>query len=100
MEGTRRLGLLGLTALALLGLALPADDAGARKRHHRKPGIYVSPGPDAIANAIDRAKPGGTIRIRKGRYHEAVVIDKPVRLIAANKILPVIDGDCDTRVTV
>jgi parallel beta-helix repeat protein len=84
--------------LAVAAVLLVAAPAGAK--HKRKPGIYVSPGPDAISKAIDRAKAGQTIRIRRGRYHEALVIDKPVRLMAAGKIRPVIDGDCATQFTV
>ena len=100
MEGSRGLGLTALAALALLGLVLVPAGAGAGKRHHRKPGIYVRPGPGAISKAIDRAKGGQTIRIRRGRYHEALVIDKPVRLMAAGKVRPVIDGGCATQFTV
>jgi parallel beta-helix repeat protein len=95
MEGLRRTLLVAISLLAL-----SAFPAAALAKQKRKPGIYVKPGPDAIASAIDRANPGQTIRIRRGRYHEAVVVDKPVRLIAAGKVRPVIDGDCGTRVTV
>ena len=94
MEGVFRLALI---ATAVAAIALSPGAAAAKKR---KPGIYVSPGPDAIAKAIDRARPGQTIRIRRGRYHEALVVDKPLRLMAAGRVRPVIDGDCRTRITV
>ncbi len=81
----------------MLVLSLAAPAAAHRKR---KPGIYVKPGPHAIAKAIDRAHAGQTIRIRSGRYHEALVIDKPVRLISAGRSRPIIDGDCETQFTV
>jgi parallel beta-helix repeat protein len=97
MTGPRRhcAILLCLAAALILMLAGPAA-----ARNKRKPGIYVHPGPGAIAKAIARAKQGQTIRIRRGRYHEALVIDKPVRLIAAGRVRPVIDGDCGTRFTI
>jgi nitrous oxidase accessory protein len=89
--------LVALAIVALLAVAVFAAPADAKKR---KPGIYVSPGPDAIANAIERAHTGQTIRIRRGRYHEALVIEKPVRLVASGRVRPVIDGDCATRLTI
>ena len=59
---------MGLVALALLAIvAMAVFPAAAVAKKKRKPGIYVNPGPDAIANAIDRANPGQTIRIRRGR---------------------------------
>lgn len=96
MEGVRRAGAGVLAALAVLAVLAPAAPAAKK----RKPGIYVKPGPDAIAKAIERARPGQTIRIRRGRYPESLVIEKPVRLMAAGKVRPVIDGRCATDITI
>ena len=89
-----------LVALAIAGLIVAVALPGAAVAKKRKPGIYVKPGPDAIGKAIDRAQPGQTLRIRRGVYHEAIVVDKPLRLMAAGRVRPVIDGDCATKITV
>lgn len=77
-----------LAGLAALAAAAPA--AGART-------IDVHPGRDAIGEALDEARSGDRLRIHGGRYHEAPQIDKRVKLLAAAKRRPVIDGDCETR---
>jgi parallel beta-helix repeat protein len=82
----------GLAAILLLA---PAAGAGEGKRK-----IQVHPGPNAIAKALDRADDGDVLRIHSGRYEETLGIDKRVRLVAAGKRRPVIDGDCVTRSTV
>ena len=97
MEGVGRKGMVALLALAVLAVAVFPAAAPAKKR---RPGVYVRPGPDAIQRGIDRAKAGQTVWIRRGRYHEALTIEKPVRLMAAGRIRPVIDGDCQTQITV
>ena len=98
MEGASRRAVVAVAVIALMAVALVPGAAVAKKK--RKPGIYVKPGPDAISRAIDRARPGQTLRIRRGVYPEAIVVDKPLRLMAAGRVRPVIDGGCDTRITV
>lgn len=74
-----------LLALACC-LALAAS-AGAKT-------IDVHPGPNAITDAIAAAKNGDTLAIRRGVYHEAVVVDKRLTLRAAGKHRPVIRAGC------
>jgi hypothetical protein len=44
--------------------------------------IRVAPG-ETIQAAVDRAAPGAIVRVPPGRYHETVVIEKPLALIGA-----------------
>jgi parallel beta-helix repeat protein len=84
------------TAAALLAVALAVAPDGIAKSKHR---IGVRPGPDAIGRALDRVAGGGVLRIHKGRYHEELTVEKRVKLVAAGKRRPVIDGDCDAQIT-
>jgi nitrous oxidase accessory protein len=67
-------------AVAVLAIALaqPATAAQAQGQ------------PASIAAAIEAARPGDTVVIPPGEYHESVVITKPLTLVG--KGLPVIDG--------
>jgi parallel beta-helix repeat protein len=75
----------------------PATAAGAGRG---KRTIDVRPGPNAIANALDRAEDGQVLRIHKGTYEEAVTIEKRVKLVGVGKRRPVIDAGCATPTTV
>jgi parallel beta-helix repeat protein len=89
---------VGAAAVCALGTSLllaPPVGAGKDKRK-----IEVDPGPNAIGKALDRADDGDVLRIHRGRYEEALGIEKRVRLVAAGKRRPVIDGECLTRSTV
>lgn len=57
-------------ALAALALALPASSAANGSRV-----IHVDPG-ESIQAAIDKAKPGTTIKLGEGKYEESVRISK------------------------
>lgn len=66
----RRLGVaLATLALALAIAAAPAAAAGKRHAHVVKPG-------DSIQAAVDAARPGATIHVKRGVYRENVVITK------------------------
>jgi parallel beta-helix repeat protein len=62
--------------------------------------VVSKPKPDAIAEAIAAVEPGGKVRIRKGRYRESLLIEKPVHLVGAGKGRPTIDGLCQFPSTV
>ena len=71
---------------ALAGLVAPLRRL-ERRRARRRPGlarVVVRSVARRIGEAIAAVAPGGTIRIHKGRYREALLIEKPV-LIAAGK---------------
>ena len=86
-----------ITALALLALVVCASASAAAKG---KRTIDVRPGPDAIANALDRADDGQVLRIHKGHYDEALTIDERVKLVGVGKRRPVIDAGCATPTTI
>ena len=54
-------------ALAALALSVPASSAAAV--------VHVDPG-ESIQAAIDKAKPGTTIKLGEGTYKESVKISK------------------------
>jgi parallel beta-helix repeat protein len=85
-----------LTGCALLAIGLSAAPAGAKGK--RK--IQVRPGPNAIGNALDRAEDGQVLRIHKGRYEEALTIEKRVKLVGVGRRRPVIDAGCGVRTTI
>ena len=97
-RGGRRIGTGAVVALATLAVAAaPATSMAAKQK--RK--IAVHPGKNAIAKALERVKEPGLLRIRGGRYREAVTIDKHVTLKGVGKRRrPVIDGECDAELTV
>jgi parallel beta-helix repeat protein len=76
-----------------MAVASPAEGNGKRK-------IDVRPGPNAIANALDRADDGQVLRIHTGHYEEAVTIEKRVKLVGVGRRRPVIDAGCATPTTV
>ena len=80
-------------AVVVLGLA-PATAQAAKGK------IEVRPGPDAIADALDRAKDGQVLRIHRGRYDEALTIGKRVKLVGVGKRRPVVDAGCATPTTI
>ena len=73
---------------ALPGAAVPAPGPAPAKV------VVDDAEPGAISDAIAAVAPGGKVRIRRGRYRESLLIEKPVRLIATGKGRPTIDGVC------
>jgi Right handed beta helix region len=65
--------MVSVAATALLGLTtLPAQAATHT--------IWVQPGVGTIAAAVAAAKPGDTLRLEKGTYHDSVVITKTLTI--------------------
>jgi parallel beta-helix repeat protein len=93
----RTAGISGALAVAVVvvGLAAAPGVAGKGKRK-----LEVRPGPDAIENALDRARGGDVLRIHKGRYEESPAIERRVKLVGVGKRRPVIDAGCSTRTTI
>jgi len=82
------------TLAALLAfVAVPSATAKQRT-------LNVHPGKHAIQNAIDTARPGSVLRIHRGRYKEAPVIYKRLKLVAAGRGRPLIDARCRARFAV
>jgi parallel beta-helix repeat protein len=94
--GTRA-GASAVTAAALLALVAWFAPAAAGNGKRK---IEVRPGPNAIAKALDRAGDGQVLRIHKGRYEEALTIDKRVKLVGVGKRRPVIDAGCAAPTTI
>ncbi|MGY1825368.1 MULTISPECIES: right-handed parallel beta-helix repeat-containing protein [unclassified Blastococcus] len=65
----RLLAVASATALVAVGVAGPAAADGGKKPGHPHAGF-------SIQAAVDAAKPGDTIRIPPGTYHESVTIQK------------------------
>jgi parallel beta-helix repeat protein len=80
--------------LAASSVATPADRAALPRV------VVEKPSPGAINSAIAAVDPGGTVRIRKGRYRESLFIEKPVKLVGTGKGRPTIDGRCEAPSTV
>jgi nitrous oxidase accessory protein NosD len=83
---------VGFALLALLAF-VPAASAAKHK-------IDVRPGSSTIADAIDRVEEGGVIRVHRGRFREAVTIEKSVKLVGVGRGRPVIDARCADPSTV
>ena len=81
---------LGLSCL--LALAALAATASAAT-------IEVTPGPNAINKAIDKAHNGDLLRIHDGTYPGAVTVDKRLTLRGVNG-RPVIDARCNDRAAI
>lgn len=62
--------------------------------------IDVFPGPGALAKAVSQAHAGDILRIHRGRYREAIDIDKPLTLKAVGPGPVTVDGRCRTGVTI
>jgi parallel beta-helix repeat protein len=82
------------TALGVSFVTLVAAAPGPAKT------IVVNPGPGTpFQNAIGAASPGDTLRISPGTYPEAIVIDKPLRVIPGG-CCACIDAQCLATTTV
>jgi parallel beta-helix repeat protein len=93
-QGSRQKAAIVAVALAVtMAMASPAVGNAKRK-------IEIRPGPNAIANALDRAEDGQVLRVHKGRYEEAVTIEKRVKLVGVGRRRPVIDAGCAKPTTV
>jgi parallel beta-helix repeat protein len=100
-RGKLRGAFAAAAALACLVAPLAASSAATLAGRPALPRVVVKkPSPGAINAAIAAVDPGGTVRIRKGRYRESLFIEKPVKLVAAGKGRPTIDGRCEAPSTV
>ena len=98
-RGGRRIAIGAVAALAALVVAAALPVTGMAAKSKRK--LTVRPGKNAISKALDRVKEPGLLRIKSGRYREAVTIDKQVKLKGVGKgRRPVIDGECEAELTV
>jgi nitrous oxidase accessory protein NosD len=80
-----RTAALGASLVAFLSVAVPA----------RATTIVVNPGPGTpFQDAIGAASPGDTLRVSPGTYPEVIVIDKPLRVLAAGCCTWIIDAGC------
>jgi parallel beta-helix repeat protein len=90
-----------LAVAAALGIVLPSSLTASGHPGHDTHVIQVRPGHDAITKALRQAGPGDRLRVHRGRYRESVEVTKPVAIVGAGKgRRPVIDGECETDVTV
>jgi parallel beta-helix repeat protein len=92
MGGTLAFALCAL--LAIGSVVAPSAAANGKRK------VEVRPGPNAIANALDRADDGQVLRIHKGHYDEALTIDERVKLVGVGKRRPVIDAGCGSPTTI
>src|SRR4051794_7510253 len=84
---------MALLAGVIVAATLAAGAGGSTAAPSRV--IQVHPGLNAITKAIHQASAGDTLRIHAGTYHEALTIDKPLRLKAAGDIGPhIVDAGC------
>jgi nitrous oxidase accessory protein len=83
----------GAAATIALSAGILASPAAANE-------LNVHPGQRTLQRAIQRAQNGDTLRIHRGHYHGAVVVDKRLRLVGVSKRRPVIDGDCASHFAV
>ena len=88
----RTMSSLGALAALLSSLALASAPAAAEVRK-------VAPGKHTLQRAIDRASPGDVLRMRKGRYRGAVVVDKRLKLWGVDGRRSLVDGRCATGKT-
>jgi parallel beta-helix repeat protein len=97
----RRGAFVVAAALACLVLPIAAPGASSTATPAGPARVVVhKPAPGAIAEAIAAVAPGGKVRIRKGRYRESLLIEKPVTLLGIGKGRPRIDGLCQFPSTV
>ncbi|HEX6827791.1 MAG TPA: nitrous oxide reductase family maturation protein NosD [Burkholderiales bacterium] len=82
---------MGISVSAAAGIAIALGVAGGL---HFAPAqaaeLRVSPG-DSIAAAIERAQPGDTVLVERGRYEENLVIAKPLTLRGSGR--PTVSGE-------
>ena len=92
--GTAAVAVVAVVATAVIAMGSPVGPGG---------GQSTAVAAESITEALARAAPGDTIRIKGGVHHEQLIIDKPVVLIGEDS--PVIDagqtgdvvGDCRGR---
>jgi parallel beta-helix repeat protein len=89
--GTPRRALAAGIAVALfVWVYVPAASAAT---------IDVTPGPNAINNAIAQAHAGDVLRIHDGNYRRAVIVDKRLTLRGVGG-RPLIDARCNQRIAI
>lgn len=94
-RGRRRIAVVAALVALVVTAAAPATSASNKRK------VTVRPGKNAITKALKRVKEPGLLRVKGGRYREAVTIDKQVKLKGVGKgRRPVIDGRCDAEITV
>lgn len=92
----RRGALAAAAALACVVASFAASSAAPAGPGGLARVVVSKPSPRVIGEAIAAVAPGGTIRIQRGRYRESLLIEKPgVKLVAAGKGRPTIDGRCE-----
>jgi nitrous oxidase accessory protein NosD len=100
----RRIPLLLVAALLTAAVGAPAaagGEGGGGGKGGGKHKVHVFPGRnDPLTRAIERAEAGDVLVIHRGRYHEAVEIDKDITLKGVGKRRPIIDGGCETGIVV
>jgi parallel beta-helix repeat protein len=96
-EGKRHCACAAAALLACLAALGSADHASPAVRDRI---VVDHPAPNALQEAIDAAAPGAKIRIRKGHYREALVLEKPLRLVGVGRGRPTIDAECQVPDTI
>jgi nitrous oxidase accessory protein NosD len=84
-----------VVAAVLVMIAAVASPVAAKKRK-----IDVRPGPNAITKALARADNGDVLRLHGRRYREPVTIEESVKVVGVGKRRPLIDGECETSLTI
>jgi nitrous oxidase accessory protein len=72
-----------LPRVLVLGLAFAAAGSSHAADHRVRPG-------ESIARAIEVARPGDTIRVERGLYHEHLIVDKPLSIMGIER--PTVSG--------
>lgn len=80
--------LFALVVLLLLPLTCFPDGLYAANRE-----TYIVRAGDSIQKTVNEAESGATITVQGGNYHERLIIDKPLKLQAANNAKVVLSGD-------
>lgn len=94
MTAVRGRGACIAAASILVGLVAPLAAPGQDGSAAPERIVVKQPAPNALQEAIDAAAPGDKIRVQRGHYREALLIEKPLKLVGVGKRRPVIDAEC------